>query len=70
VVSRPPPVASFSLCDLRLFVIKRNYLFFISFFIVGTALALPPLAAPSAPVVQVVAVSAGGGSYAELGGGA
>jgi len=22
-VSRPPPVASFSLCDLRLFVIKR-----------------------------------------------
>ena len=25
-VSRPPPVASFSLCDLRLFVIKRNYL--------------------------------------------
>ena len=26
VVSRPPPVASFSLCDLRLFVIKRIYL--------------------------------------------
>jgi hypothetical protein len=25
VVSRPPPVASFSLCDLRLFVIKRTY---------------------------------------------
>ena len=25
-VSRPPPVASFSLCDLRLFVIKRIYL--------------------------------------------
>jgi hypothetical protein len=24
-VSRPPPVASFSLCDLRLFVIKRIY---------------------------------------------
>jgi len=26
VVSRPPPVASFSLGDLRLFVIKRIYL--------------------------------------------
>ena len=25
VVSRPPPVASFSLCALRLFVIKRTY---------------------------------------------
>jgi hypothetical protein len=25
VVSRPPPVASFSLCDLRPFVIKRTY---------------------------------------------
>jgi len=27
-VSRPPPVASFSLCDLRLFVIKRIFLSF------------------------------------------
>jgi len=26
VVPRPPPVASFSLCGLRLFVIKRIYL--------------------------------------------
>ena len=26
MVSRPPPVSSFSLCDLRLFVIKRIYL--------------------------------------------
>jgi hypothetical protein len=25
VAPRPPPVASFSLCDLRLFVIKRTY---------------------------------------------
>ena len=37
----------------------------------GSALPLPPLAATSAPVVQAVAVSAGGGSYAGvLGGGA
>ena len=38
---------------------------------VAAALALPPLAAPSASVVQAVAVPAGGGSYAGvLGGGA
>jgi len=38
---------------------------------VGAALAFPPPAAPSAPVVQAVTVSAGGGLYAGvLGGGA
>jgi hypothetical protein len=38
---------------------------------ISAALPLPPLAATSAPVVQAVAVSAGGGSYAGvLGGGA
>ena len=37
---------------------------------VGAALALPPPVAFAAPVVQAVAVSAGGGSYAGVRGGA
>jgi len=102
VVSRPPPVSSFSLCDLRLFVIKRIYLSkkevlraslvwlgrlvpglyeVIQYTLsalhgpaavppgVGAAQAFPPPAAPSAPVVQAVAVSAGAGSYAGVLGG-
>jgi len=36
---------------------------------VGAALALPPPVAFAAPVVQAVAVSAGGGSYAGVLGG-
>ena len=36
---------------------------------VGAAQAFPPPAAPSAPVVQAVAVSAGAGSYAGVLGG-
>ena len=67
---RPSPVFRSALCDC----LSLNVPVSLSLYknaMLGAALALPPPAAPLAPVVQAVAVSAGVGSYAGvLGGGA